>query len=320
MRGRRSGQIGLGEDLLFGRVDEDDFLVRVDRSLDWAPIDALFDGLYGDTGKPSHPPLTVFKMLLLSQWFNLSDPGCEAAVRDRISFMRFVGIGLADPVPDETVLVRFRRRLLDAGIAERVFGEVTRQLEANNLLIKRGSLVDASLVEAARRPPGQEQAPRDPDARWAKKGKRSVYGYKAHVAVDEGSDLIRGAILTPANVHDRTQAEALIAGDEGRWVADKGYADAKLSKQLRERGITDGILRKGYRNRALSAKDKAHNARYIPIRAPVERIFADLKQHRGLRRMRYVGRAKGQLQLTLLAIAHNLRTMLRCTPQPRPVL
>jgi len=111
MHGRRRQQFGFGEQALVCRVPEGHFLVRVDKLIDWSLVERLLESLYSHTGRPSHPPLVLLKILLLQQWFGLSDPQAEAQVKDRLSFMRFVGLGLDDDVPDETTLVRFRHNV-----------------------------------------------------------------------------------------------------------------------------------------------------------------------------------------------------------------
>ena len=136
--------------------------------------------------------------------------GLEAAVDDRLSFRRFAGIPLAESVPDHSSVWRFREELSRRGLAERLLAEVNRQLDAKGLILRRGTLIDATILEAAVRPPGGdagEVAERDPQAGWTKKNGKSRFGYKAHVAVDEGSGIVRAATLTPADVHDSVPAD-----------------------------------------------------------------------------------------------------------------
>lgn len=323
MKGERNPQLGFGDEALLSHVPEDHFLVQVDRQIDWAPLDRLLAGAYAPIGRDSAPPLVCLKMLLLEQWFDLSDPACEAACRDRLSFMRFLGIGLGDAVPDETTLSRFRKRLREAGLDERLFEEVGRQLQARNLFIKRGTLIDATIVQSARKPPHADERPdsADPEAGFAvHKGKGVTHGYKVHLAVDQGSELVRAAHVTAGQVHDSQVAEQLIQYDEQAVYADKAYDDARRRERLRGCGIEDGILHKAYRNRPLSALKKRRNRRLMPIRAAIERVFADWKCRRSLKRARYVGLRQNQLHAWLLAIAHNLRrlTVLR-SAQPHGV-
>ena len=314
MRGRRHPQWGFGDEALWSRVPDDHFLVRVDDVIDWEPIDEELDCLYSHTGRPSHPPLSLFKMLLLEMWFNLSDPGVESQVRDRLSFMRFVGLGLHDRVPDETVLVRFRQRLERAKLDERLLGEINAQLEAAGLIVKQGTLIDATVVRSSRKAPPRDEDARDTsdeEAGWcAKDPKNPVHGFKAHIAVDEGSTLIRQVETTAANVHDVQKALDLVQGDEQTVYADKAYDSERLRQELARAGIGDGILRRKKPKKQLSEEDRAHNKRCAAIRAAVERPFAWWKELFGLRRCRYKGLAANRVHFNMLAMAYNLKRAL----------
>ena len=162
----------------------------------------------------------------LQQWYRLSDPGLEEALSDRLSFRRFVGLALADPVPDHSTLSRFRGELVRRGLAEPLLAELNRQLDARGLMVRTGTLIDATLVEADGRRPRQGEPVEDRsdrDASWNAMPEQPLFGYKAHVAVDQSSGLVRQAILTPANVSDKTPFLALVQGDEQAVYADRGY-------------------------------------------------------------------------------------------------
>jgi IS5 family transposase len=290
------------------------FLDRVDAVVDWRCLDAHWKGLYGKTGKPSHPPLVAFKMLLLQHWFEgLSDEDVEWQCRDRLSFRKFLGVSRAKEIPDATTLVRFRSRLLQAGVMQAVFDEVTRQLDRAGLLLRRGTLVDATVIESARTPPSKGAQPgtsdrSDPDADWAvRNGRALTHGYKAHIAVDQGSELVRAVIVTSARPHDSTQIDALLTPDTQAVYADKAYDDTQRRERLRQQGIRPRILHVAKRTRPLTPHQRRQNRLWSVVRCQVERIFADWKQRRSLRRARYVGLARNTLHLQLLAIAHNLR-------------
>jgi IS5 family transposase len=263
-------------------------------------------------GRPPFDPLVMFKALLLAQLYNLSDAGLEESLNDRVSFRRFVGLGLEMTAPDHTTLCRFRNRLGTAGLLEKLFAEFDKQLQTSGMILKRGTIVDATLVEAAAARPNGGEASSDPDARFVKKeGKAgSVYGYKAHIGMDEGSELIRAALMTPANVNDTVVADQLIRFDEQAVYADKAYAKAERRQMLREHGIKDGIMHKSWGGGPpLSAQQKQFNRLISPIRARVETIFAIFKKHMGYRRVRYIGLGKNQTQLFLLALTYNLRRL-----------
>jgi IS5 family transposase len=303
------GQLSLADGLVAGRSGS---LDRIAGLVDWDALEQVLGTVHAaPVGRPGYGPLALLRCLLLQQWYGLSDPGLEEALADRLSFRRFVGLSLSDPVPDHSTLSRFRTLLVERGLSERVLAEVNRQLETKGLIVKRGTLVDASLIGAnARRPrKGEAKESRsDPDAAWnAMPEDGPVFGYKAHVAVDEGSGLVRQAILTPANVSDRTPAPALIQGDEQAFYADKGYDGWWLRARLVERGIEDGVMRANYRRRPLTPAEAARNKAIGRVRAQVERTFATMKRWYGYSRVRYRSLARNHLQLQLLCAAMNLR-------------
>lgn len=307
MLGRIQLQKSFGDEALDLHVSDSHFLLKVERLIDWTAFDAHWPVLYGTTGKPSHDPLVCFKMLLLEQWYGLSDPECEAQCADRLSFRRFLGLSLADPVPDETVLVRFRKRLLKAKLAEPLFAAVLAQIEAAGLLVKRGTLIDATIVKSARKPPVKGEGG-DTEATWAVKGGKPVaHGYKAHIAVDDDSAIVRAVETTSGSVHDSVPADRLIDRAQSAAVyADAAYCDTGRRKRLRQAGMQPRI-RFNPRGGELTPRQTALNHRWSKVRAGVERIFADWKMRRSLARCRYEGLKKNALHFTLLAIAHNLR-------------
>ena len=224
-----------------------------------------------------------------------------------------MGLTLADPVPDHSTLSRFRSELSRRGLAERLLAELNRQLDAKGLMVKTGTLIDASMVEAdCRRPRRGEpvEARSDPDASWNAMPEKPLFGYKMHLAVDQGSGLVRRAMLTPGHVSDKVPFLDLVQGDEQAVYADKGYDGAWYRARLLEQGIADGIMAGDYRQRPLDAARRARNRALGVIRAPVERTFGVLKRWYGYGRVRYRSLVRNALQLQLLALALNLRRAL----------
>lgn len=309
---RSRGQGDLGEAWLPAELGHNERLDRALASFDWEAVERLVSGLHASrTGRPSWSPLTMVKALLLQQWYGLSDPGLEEALSDRLSFRRFVGLGLDEGQPDHSVISRFRKALREAGLDAALFEEVERQLEAKGLLLKRGTLMDATVVSAAvKKPPapagrGSDQ---DPDAGWTRKGGNSWFGYKAHVGVDEGSGLIRRAALSSARIYESQVAEALICGDERAVYGDKAYEHKDRRRRLKAAGIKDRIMHRSHKNQAALPPWQARRNRLIsPIRTAVERVFGTLKRGYGYTRVRYRGLAANLLQLRFLCIAYNLR-------------
>jgi transposase, IS5 family len=307
-------QLGLADSIVRCRGKKNEWLARLDAALDWPALETIVAGIYASRkGGLAYPPLTYVKLLLLQQWYGLSDEGLEAAVDDRLSFRRFAGIPLAERVPDHSSIWRFREGLAKRGLAARLLAEVNRQLDAKGLILRRGTLIDATILEAAVRPPGGdtgEVAERDPQAGWTKKNGRSRFGYKAHAAVDEGSGLVRAAAMTPADVHDSVKGDDLVQGDEEAVYADKAYDSEERRAGLRAQGIEPRIMHQARRNRPLRPWQKAFNKAVAPIRAGVERLFATMKRAYGHRRVRYLGLARNDVQLQALRVAINLRRAL----------
>ena len=307
-------QLGLADSIVQRRGKKSAWLDRLDAALDWPAMETIVAGIYASReGGLSYPLLTYVKLLLFQQWYGLSDEGLEAAVDDRLSFRRFAGISLAEAVPDHSSIWRFREELAKRGLAKHLLAEVNRQLDAKGLILRRGTLIDATILEAAVRPPGGdagEVSGRDPQAGWTKKNGKSRFGYKAHAAVDEGSGLVRKAVMTPADVHDSVMGDGLVQGDEEAVYADKAYDSAERRAGLRARGIAPRIMYQARRNRPLRPWQVAFNKAVAPVRAGVERLFGTMKQAYGYRQVRYLGLARNRVQLQLLCAAINLRRAL----------
>jgi IS5 family transposase len=175
---RRIGQSSLAEAFLPAGAGCNRRLERIAGLIDWAPMECLLAPLRAPTGRPGYPPLALFRALLLAQWYQLSDPGLEEALAERLSFRRFCGFGLDDGTPDETTLCRLRGALAERGLAGALFAELNRQLDAKGLVLKAGTLIDATLVEAAVAGPplrAGEVSTKDPEAGFTRRGQRSFF-------------------------------------------------------------------------------------------------------------------------------------------------
>jgi IS5 family transposase len=267
-------------------------------------------------GRPGYPALVLFKALLVQSLYGLSDRELEEALDDRLSFRRFVGLSLEEPVPDHTVLNRFRNALAGEGLLEKLFAELDRQLDNAGVVLKRGTMLDATLIEAVSAPPGDRRAAKDPDAAFARRqGKGgSTYGYKAHVGVDQGSGIIRSVITTPANVNDTTPADGLIRGDEQAVWGDAAYHTHAREAALKAQGVKPRLMRRANKHHPLSERLRRYNRLIARRRGQVETTFATLKNRMGLTRIRYVGLARASAQVLMAAMAFNLRRWARLAP------
>jgi IS5 family transposase len=314
---RELGQLSLADGLVDSGAGRNRQLERIAALVDWAAFERRLGEVdAAPVGRPSYGPVVLIRCLLLQQWYRLSDPGLEEALSDRLSFRRFVGLALADPVPDHSTLSRFRSELSRRGLAERLLAELNRQLDARGLMVKSGTLIDASLVEADCRRPRQgepSEGRSDQDATWNAMPEKPLFGYKMHLAVDQGSGLVRRAMLTSGHVSDKVPFLDLVQGDERAVYADRGYDGWWYRQELAARGSADGIMAGDYRQRPLAAAGHARNRALAALRRPIERTFGVLKRWYGYARVRYRSLMRNALQLQLLCVALNLRRALVLT-------
>lgn len=306
---KRTGQLGFADAAVAGLGGST--LDRIDGLVRWYRFDKIVGRLRDNgPGRAAWPPLMMVKALLLASLYGLSDRELEEAIGDRLSFRRFVGLSLEESVPDHSSLSRFRTLLASQGLLDKLFGELDRQLEVARVMVKRGTMLDATVIAAVSAPPGDAEHPSvDPDARFSRpKGKQgSTFGYKAHVGVDEGSGLIRAVITTPANVNDTTPADDLIRGDERVVWADAAYHTHARTDRLKAEGKKARIARRPNKHHALPPRLRLYNKLIARRRATVETTFATLKNRMKLKVIRYVGLIKASAQILLCAIAFNLR-------------
>jgi IS5 family transposase len=317
---KRTGQLSFVEAMLPSGLRGSGKLDRLDELARWYRFEKLLARLRSEgPGRPGYRPLLMFKALLLQSLYGLSDAELEEALNDRLSFRRFVGLSLEDATPDHTTLCRFRLALIEAGLLDKLFAELDRQLEQAGVILKRGTMLDATLIEtqAARMPPRGETSPVDPDARLtARKGKPgTTFGYKAHVGVDQGSGLIRSVITTAANVNDTVPADALIRGDEAAVWDDAAYDTHRRRAALKARGVKARIARRPHKTHPeLPPRLNRYNRLVARRRAAVETTFATWKRRMRLTAIRYIGLTKAAAQITLAAMAFNLRRWARLAP------
>jgi IS5 family transposase len=309
---RLSGQFSFVEALASQLTGGSGRLDRIGALVKWYRFEKLLASVRdGGAGRPAYPPLLMFKVLLLQSLYGLSDAETEEALADRLSFRRFAGLALTDAVPDHSTICRFRNLLIAQGLLETLFAELDRQLDRAGLILRRGTMLDATVIEAAAaRPPMGETSSSDPDARFTRRqGKAgSTFGYKAHVGVDEGSGLIRSVLTTPANVNDTVPADALIRGDEKSVLADGAYHTHAREAALKARGIKPRLMRRPNRHHPrLPPRLQRYNQLISRRRAAVETTFATMKRRMHLTTIRYRGLAKAAGQVLIAAMAFNLR-------------
>ena len=301
-------------------VHEHDALTELDdiqNLIDWKRIERQLSTIHNNPmGEKAWPPLVMFKILLLQAWYRLSDPACEKQLVRDLLFRRFVGLSLQDAVPDHSTIWRFRNKLNEDGHLQPLLNVINHQLNQKGVLIQNGqaSIIDATVIEAKNNRPSKNakgENTQDPEAAYnvktASDGKqKTTYGFKMHMNVDEDG-LILSQQLTPGNVHDSQVFEDLFTGHEKAVYADSAYKSDVHDQLLKTKGIQNKILYRAYRNTPLSDAQKQFNRYASQVRCTVERTFGVLKRLYGLGKARYLGLARNQARVSLIAMAHNLK-------------
>lgn len=283
-------------------------------------------------GRPPFDALLMFKILVLQALYNLSDDQTEYQIRDRLSFMRFLGLDLDQRIPDAKTIWLFRETLAQAKVVETLFAQFETYLAEHGLQPRGGQLIDASLVpvpkqrnthkenatiktgkcpaEWERQPAKRQQ--KDTEARWTVKHGENHYGYKNHVNVDKKHKLIRQYTVTDAAVHDsQVLEEVLLPAEAGRDVwADSAYRSDAIEAHLNTTGLRSKIHRKGYRHKPLTAQQKAHNRCRSRIRARVEHVFGHQVTAMGGKLIRTVGLVRARLKIGMKNLTYNFHRFL----------
>ena len=321
-------QLSLGEsgfERKTKRTRKREFLDEMNLVVPWAELVSLIAPHAPAPGaKGGRPPFAVETMLrihLLQQWFNLSDPAMEEALYDMALFREFVGLDAGeDNLPDESTILRFRHLLEAHNLSMQILATVNATLAAKGLLLKSGTVVDATLL-AAPSSTKNSSGERDPEMHQTKKGNQWHFGMKAHIGVDAGSGLVHTVVGTSANVNDVTQAHALVHGEETDVFADSGYQG--VGKRHETQGIEVNwhvAMRPGKRkvldkSTPMGAIQDQLERTKARIRAKVEHPFRVIKRQFGHVKVRYRGLAKNTAQLHTLFALSNLwmvrRTLLQ---------
>jgi transposase, IS5 family len=294
-------------------------------------------------GRPPFDHVLMFKVLILQAMHSLSDERCEYLIKDRLSFMRFLGISLADAVPDANTIWTFREALRKAGAVDGLFLRFDEALRASGFLAMSGQIVDATIVAAPKQRNTQEEkiairegripddwkekppklAQKDRDARWTIKSTKAklreelapqvdlaipAFGYKNHIAVDRAHGLIRKWAATHAAAHDGARLEDLL--DRGNTAsevwADTAYRSAKNEAMLARRGFVSRIHRKKPKGKPMPDRTRIANAQKSKVRSAVEHVFAHQKGLLGLT-IRTIGLARARVKIGLANLAYNMR-------------
>ena len=298
------------------RTRKREFLDEMNLVVPWAELVALIapyaPALGAKGGRPPFAVQTMLRIHFLQQWFNLSDPAMEEALYDTALFREFAGLDMGeDNLPDESTILRFRHLLEAHNLSLQILATVNATLTAKGLLLKSGTVVDATLI-AAPSSTRNSSGERDPEMHQTKKGNQWHFGMKAHIGADADSGLVHSVVGTAANVNDVTQASALVHGEETDVFADAGYQG--VAKREETQGIKANwhvAMRPGKR-KALDKStpmgaimDKLEHVK-ARIRAKVEHPFRVIKRQFGFVKVRYRGLMKNTAQLHTLFALSNL--------------
>jgi len=308
-----------------------DPLPRLKNLVDWErfrpELEAVRDReRKSNAGRKPFDVILMFKVLVLQSLYNLSDEKIEFQIRDRLSFMRFLGLSLGDAVPDEKTIWLFREQLTEAGVMKRLFKEFDQFLEDKGFCARRGQIIDASIVEAPRQRNSrqenrqikaglkpedwseQKKRQKDTDARWTKKNGHNYYGYKNHINVDVKHKLIRDYEVTSASVHDSQVFEELLDEDNSSrdvW-ADSAYRSEEKLRELKRRKFREHLQRKGCKYKKLTDREARGNRTRSRIRSRVEHVFGVQALRAGALILRTIGLIRAKAKIGLRNLAYNL--------------
>jgi transposase, IS5 family len=309
-------QTTLGFDPLAKKTRSAVFLQEMNRVVPWAELVALIQpharGAHQALG--GRPPFAVETMLrihCLQLWWNLSDPAMEEELHDRPLYREFAGLTGAPRLPDESTILRFRHLLENKELAPQVLATINAGLARQGLLLKKGTLVDATLI-AAPSSTKNKDGQRDPEMRQTQKGNQWHFGMKAHIGVDADSGLVHSVIGTAANVNDVTQAAGLLHGSEKDAFGDAGYQGVDKRAEHQGSKVRWHVALRAGKRKALEPDSPIDRIQEeleqlkARVRAKVEHPFRVIKQQFGYAKVRYRGLAKNTARLTMLFALSNL--------------
>lgn len=316
----------------FEKLDKNgDPLLKLNQVVDWEmfrqPLEKIrHKERKSNAGARPYDVIRMFKILIIQSLYNLSDDRIEFQILDRISFMRFLGLGLGDRVPDAKTIWLFREQITEAGLIKPLFEKFDVCLRENGFLAQKGQIIDASIVEAPRQRNSREENERikrgdipeewkeakrrqkDTDARWTKKNGQNYYGYKNHISVDVKHKLIRDYEVTDAAVHDSRVFDQIIdESNSSRDVyADSAYRSEESVKRLKEEGFREHLQRKGCRHRKLTKREQRGNHTRAKTRSRVEHVFGVQAMMAGEMILRTIGIVRARAKIGLRNLAYNI--------------
>ena len=279
-----------------------------------------------NAGRKPFDVIIMFKIMILHSLYNLSDDQLEFQIRDRLSFMRFLGLGIGDTVPDAKTIWLFREQLTEAKLIKKLFDQFDKFLRENGFAAKKGQIVDASIVSVPKQRNSRDEnkaikdgdvpddwsenkkRQKDTDARWIKKNGKNQFGYKNHIDIDVKHKIIRSYEVTSVSVHDSNVFEQLlddINSSKDVW-ADSAYGSEEKRKAIKEQGLRGHIQLKGCRYKKLTQRQIEGNYKRAKVRSRVEHIFGVQTMRAGSLIIRTIGIARAKAKIGLRNLAYNI--------------
>ena len=298
---------------------------------------------YPKGGRPAFDVVLMFKIAMLQNWYNISDESAEYLINDRLSFKRFLGMELGEKAPDANTIWLFKEQLGKQGMRA-MFDEFDELLEKSGIITHKGSIYDASFVDVPKQrntkdendkikngeiPEEWKQAgnekklrQKDTEARWAKKGSETHYGYKDHVKVDNDSKIITAFSVTSANVHDSKEIVGLVDEKDEVAYGDSAYVGKELHREIREKNpkIELRINEKGYKNRPLTDEQKESNRQKSKVRARVEHVFGYITRFMNGISIRTIGIDRAEREICGMNLAYNIKRAVYLVSEKKAVL
>jgi IS5 family transposase len=278
-------------------------LQRLNEIIDWdifkVALEEAFknDNRKSNAGRKPYDKLLMFKIVILQRYYNLSDEQTEFQIKDRLSFLDFLGLSIGDNVPDEKTIWLFKEELKEKDLSKKLFDIFTDKLISNGIIAKEGTIVDASFVRVPKQRNKRSDnadikkgaiplefgknknklSQKDIDARWVVKYKTREFGYKDHISADQKTKFITNYTVTPSSTHDSQVIKDIINEDDNTLYADSAYKSQEIDKYLRDNNVKSKIITRAYRNRPLTNKQHKENYKHSKTRVRVEHIFGTLK-------------------------------------------
>jgi transposase, IS5 family len=314
------------------KLNQHDRLLVLNNLIDWELFRNTLESAFrkekkSSAGRKPYDAVMMFKGLILQHLYNLSDAELEFQIRDRLTFSRFVGMGIEQNVPDGNTFWDFREQLVRANVLDALFLDFDYLLDQQGFKAEKGQIVDASFIEAPRQRNSKDQnakikqgetpedflecpaklSQKDLDARWAKKNNETHYGYKNHINIDNQHKLIRAFKVTSAEVHDsQVFVELLVDNADNRVWADSAYQSEDTDVALTSMGYQNCVHERAYRNSELTTRQHQNNKKKSKIRARVEHVFGTIKNSFDGGHVRVIGLSRTQCKMTLTNLVYNI--------------